>query len=93
MTHKNMVENGGLPAASFLATSNSGCHVGERFGKKLRCLRKERQLTQEEMSRIFGIDRSFISDVERGVRSMSLHTLEVVAIGMNLSLSELLRNI
>lgn len=68
-------------------------HVSKRFGEKLRRLRKERGLTQEQMADAFGIDRSFISDVERGARSMSLHMLEVVAIGMNLSLSELLKDI
>jgi ribosome-binding protein aMBF1 (putative translation factor) len=68
-------------------------HVGSRFGARLRQLRHERGLTQRGMAMRFGIDRSFISDVERGQSSISLHTLEVMALGLNLSLSELLSSI
>ena len=41
----------------------------------------------------FGIDRTFISDVERGRKGISLPMLEVIAIGMKMSLSDLLRGI
>jgi transcriptional regulator with XRE-family HTH domain len=41
----------------------------------------------------FGIDRSFISDVERGRKSISLPMLEVIALGLKMSLSELLRDL
>ena len=88
-----MIQDCAFSTARLVDSCSSGDHISKRFGDKLRGLRKERKLTQEQMAATFGIDRSFISDVERGVRSMSLHTLEVVAIGMNLSLSELLENI
>ena len=67
--------------------------VSSRFGGRLRKLRQERYMTQSEMAKKFGIDRSFISDVERGRKSISLHTLEVIAIGMGISLSKLFENI
>ena len=38
----------------------------------------------------FGIDRSFISDVERGKKSISLVFLEVIALGLKIELSDLL---
>jgi hypothetical protein len=60
-------------------------HVGSRFGARLRQLRHERGLTQRGMAMRFGIDR--------GQSSISLHTLEVMALGLNLSLSELLASI
>ena len=41
----------------------------------------------------FGIDRTFISDVERGRKSISLPMLEILALGLKMSLSELLRDI
>lgn len=75
----------------------SGFHlpidVSSRFGARLRELRRERNLTQLKMATDFGIDRSFISDVERGRKSISLPMLEVIALGMKMSLSELLQNI
>lgn len=67
--------------------------VSSRFGLRLRELRQERNLTQLRMAREFGIDRSFISDVERGRKSISLPMLEVIALGMKVSLSELLRDL
>ena len=67
--------------------------VSSRFGVRLRELRRERNLTQLRMAVEFGIDRTFISDVERGRKSISLPMLEVLALGFNLSLSELLRDI
>lgn len=67
--------------------------VSSRFGAKLRQLRHERNLTQLRMAVEFGIDRTFISDVERGRKSISLPMLEVLALGLQLSLSELLKDV
>ena len=67
--------------------------VSSRFGVRLRELRRDRNLTQLRLAVEFGIDRTFISDVERGRKSISLPMLEVLALGFNLSLSELLRDI
>lgn len=67
--------------------------VSSRFGVRLRELRHDRNMTQLRMAVEFGIDRTFISDVERGRKSISLPMLEVLALGFNLSLSELLRDI
>ena len=67
--------------------------VSSRFGVRLRQLRRERNLTQLRMAVDFGIDRTFISDVERGRKSISLPMLEVLALGLKMSLSELLKDI
>jgi len=73
--------------------AESARDVSSRFGARLRELRRERNLTQLRMANDFGIDRSFISDVERGRKSISLPMLEVIALGMKMTLSELLRDI
>ena len=67
--------------------------VGVRFGERLRQLRRDAGLTQIDMAVAFGIDRSYISDVECGKKGISLATLEVLAIGFKVSLSELLRDV
>jgi transcriptional regulator with XRE-family HTH domain len=41
----------------------------------------------------FGIDRSYISDVERGKKSISLPMLEIVALGMKISLADLMKGL
>jgi DNA-binding XRE family transcriptional regulator len=71
----------------------SSTYISDRFGIRLRTLRKARGMTQLEMSVAFGIDRSFISDVERGKKAISLPLLEVIAIGFGMSMSDLLADI
>jgi DNA-binding XRE family transcriptional regulator len=80
----------GLTARNTPALAND---VSSRFGRRLRELRQENALTQSDMARKFGIDRSYISDVERGRTSISLPILEVIALGLRISLSDLFRDI
>ena len=67
--------------------------ISQRFGARLRTMRCARDLTQQSMAHRFGIDRSFISDMERGRKSVSLVTLEILAIGLGVTLSELLADV
>ena len=67
--------------------------ICSRFGRQLRQLREEHDMTQSGMAKKFGIDRSYISDVERGRKSISLPLLEVIALGFGISLSDLLRTL
>ena len=64
-----------------------------RFGLRLRMLRKQKGWTQVQMADALGIDRSYISDVERGKKNVSLPTMEVIALGFEISLSKLLSRI
>ena len=61
-----------------------------RLGERIRKLRKRRGWTQAEMAEKVGIDRSFLADVERGKRNISLLNLELIALGLQISLSRLL---
>jgi ribosome-binding protein aMBF1 (putative translation factor) len=67
--------------------------IASRFGRRIRELRQARGMTQVEVAVTFGIDRTFISDVERGRKAVCLPTLEVFALGFGVSLSDLLRGI
>ncbi|HVJ06894.1 MAG TPA: helix-turn-helix transcriptional regulator [Acidisarcina sp.] len=67
--------------------------VSYRFGLKLRELRHNRNWTQQQMANFLGIDRSYISEVERGRKSISLPMLEVIALGFGIHLSDLLTDI
>lgn len=67
--------------------------LATRFGHRLRSLRREKGMTQLQVAIEFGIDRTFLSDLERGRKSVSLPFLEVFALGYGLSLSELLDEI
>lgn len=67
--------------------------VNQRFGSRLRTMRCAHELTQQDMANQFGIDRSFISDMERGKKSVSLVTLEVLALGFGVTVSQLLADV
>jgi transcriptional regulator with XRE-family HTH domain len=60
-----------------------------RLGNRIRKLRKARGWTQVEMAEKVGIDRSFLADVERGKRNVSILNLELIAKGFKISLSQL----
>ncbi len=67
----------------------SNADITVRFGRRLRTLRKEKGWTQVQMADALGIDRSYISDMERGKKNVCLPTMEVLAIGFGISLSKL----
>lgn len=60
-----------------------------RLGDRIRKLRKKRGWTQTVMAERVGIDRSFLADVERGKRNVSILNLDLVAKGLRVSLSQL----
>lgn len=67
--------------------------IGTRFGQKLRELRRSHKMTQTDLAVLLGIDRSYISEVECGKKGISLATLEIIALGFHVPLSDLLSNL
>lgn len=59
------------------------------LGDRIRKLRKKRGWTQAEMAERVGIDRSFLADVERGKRNVSILNVSLIAKGLKVSLSQL----
>lgn len=60
-----------------------------RLGDRIRKLRKKHGWTQVEFAERVGIDRSFLADVERGKRNVSILNLELIARGLEVSLPQL----
>lgn len=56
----------------------------------LRFLRKEKNLTQDELSHLAGLDRTYISGIERGIRNLTINSLEEIIQALGLSLDEFL---
>ncbi len=50
-----------------------------RFGKRLRYIRRHKDLTQEQLAEAVGISIEFLSNLERGVNAPSFETLEKLA--------------
>ena len=52
-------------------------------------VRQRRGWTQVELAERLGLDRSYLADVERGHRNVSLVNLELIAMGFDLTLPRL----
>lgn len=65
--------------------------IRERFGYAVKVRREELRLTQEDLAEKAHIHRTYLSDVERGSRNVSLINIEQIAEGLELQLSELFR--
>ena len=63
------------------------------FPAVLRKVRIEKGLSQEELADLADLDRTYISQIERGLKSPSLRSLEQIINGLGVSLSELLKRL
>jgi two-component system, response regulator len=59
------------------------------LGAAIRSKRAELQLSQEDLAERAGLHRTYISDVERGARNLSLGSIEKLAHALELSVSKL----
>ena len=60
-----------------------------QFGRRIRQLRKNDNLSQEQLAEITGLHRNYIGMIERGERNPSLLNINILAQAFQLSLSEL----
>lgn len=61
------------------------------LAKNLRIIRLIRNLSQDDMARLVGMDRSYLGGIERGERNVSLDNVEKLALSLGVGLPELLR--
>ena len=64
--------------------------IQKKFGDKLRKLRKQKGLSQEDLAFKSGLHRTYISDIERGSRNLSLKNIEKIAKALGMSPKSLL---
>ena len=78
-----------------LSTLYDFCIVNlqRKFGLVLKELRKEKGLSQESLGYQSDIDRTYISDIEKGERNISLKIIKRLSEALQISLSELFKKI
>lgn len=78
-----------MPRAS---PSHAGHAVLVAFGQAVREARKARGVSQEELAHRSGVDRSYMSSIERGEQNVGLMSMSRVAAALGVTLSELVLN-
>jgi transcriptional regulator with XRE-family HTH domain len=59
------------------------------FGKRVRYLRKLKNMTQEELAFRSHLNKNYICDIENGRRNVSLRAIEKVAKGLGVEMDVL----
>jgi transcriptional regulator with XRE-family HTH domain len=62
-----------------------------KFGQRLRQIRKQRDLTQEQLAESIQVSVEFISNMERGINAPSFQTLEKLSRSLNVNVMEFFR--
>ena len=60
-----------------------------KFGRRLRQLRRYRDLTQEQFAEVADISVDFVSNMERGISAPSFETLERLADALGVTVADL----
>jgi transcriptional regulator with XRE-family HTH domain len=64
-----------------------------RFGHRIRELRTARGYSQEEFAAKCGLDRTYISGIERGKRNVALRNIEAIAKALGMSLASIMEKV
>ncbi len=67
--------------------------ICEQFGANLRRIRHERGFTQEELAYRVGMDVSYLSELENGRKEPCLRKMKEISQGLDVPLTELLREV
>lgn len=62
--------------------------IKERFGQKVKLLRKDKGLSQEELAEKSSLNRPYISAIEQGKRNVSLEVMEKLAEALGIEIKE-----
>ena len=64
-------------------------NIKTQFGLTVKKIRTERNISQEKLAEMTGLHRTYISEVERGNRNLSLINIDKISTALDLSISEL----
>lgn len=82
--------NSGLPPHQDAAKGVELSSVTVRFGRKLREIRSQKGISQEELAERAGLHRTYVSSVERGERNISIMNIEKLARALGVTLADLM---
>lgn len=63
----------------------------KKLGENLKKIRTQKNVTQVEVARVLGVDRSFVSNIENGKNNPTLSTIANLAKALNVPVDELFK--
>ncbi len=66
--------------------------IKQIFGNNMRKNRLERNLSQEQLAFETNLHRTYISEVERGKRNISIENIELIAKALDIPIAELFKS-
>lgn len=66
--------------------------IAEKFGRRIRTLRKAKKLSQEELAERCGLHTTYIGQIERGEKNASLESIQKLSAGLEISVAEIFEN-
>ena len=67
--------------------------IAEKFGERLKELRKAKGISQEKFAISIDMDRTYYASVESGKRNISIKNIYKIASGFGISLEELFKGL
>ncbi|MBL1209167.1 helix-turn-helix transcriptional regulator [Geminocystis sp. GBBB08] len=67
-------------------------NITRKFGEKIRQIRKQQKMSQNELAEKSALHRTYIGAVERGERNITLINAEKIAQALSVKLFELLKD-
>ena len=64
-------------------------NIKKLFGTRIKEIRKEKCLSQEELGERSGLHPTYIGGVERGERNISVENIEKIAVGLKINMGDL----
>lgn len=68
-------------------------NINTKFAKRVKKIRLKRDLSQEALALLAGLDRTYISSIETGKRNVSLIVIQKIANALNVNISKLFKGL
>jgi len=64
-------------------------NIQDKFGANVRCFREAKGWSQDKLSEMSGLHRTYISGIERGVRNPTIKIVHEIAIALEIKAGQL----
>ena len=68
-------------------------NIKAKLGSRIKSLRLENKISQEKLSHLSNLDRTYMHSIEKGERNISIETIEKISKALNIPIHELLKDL